>query len=44
MGFAANLFIEAEDSDEGGPANLHPILGTASVGAFALGVSWVIFY
>jgi len=44
MGFAANLFIEAEDSDEGGSANLHPILGTASVGAFALGVSWVIFY
>lgn len=56
VGFAANLFIEPgesedeDDDDEGGESeesdglNLHSILGAASVGAFALGVAWVIAY
>lgn len=54
LGFAANLFIEPGESDDdddedgseesGENSNLHSILGAASVGAFALGVAWVIAY
>ncbi|MCF7944476.1 MAG: hypothetical protein K9L24_00825 [Spirochaetia bacterium] len=46
VGFAANLFIEPEESDDDGSegSELHSILGAASVGSFAFGVSWVIAF
>ncbi|MCF7914588.1 MAG: hypothetical protein K9L66_05435 [Spirochaetaceae bacterium] len=44
VGFAANLFIEPGEEEGSEGSNLHSILGAASVGAFALGVSWVIAY
>ena len=44
LGFAANLFLEAEDDDEGGEgsADLHRWVGTSAAGAFGLSVVWVI--